>query len=755
MVNGFQSVRAYGPPSPFGGRVGVRGRIALAHKRRRALLLTLALSPKGRGEVATHFLRNFSPLMPILHMAGDQRVQVVLMRSPKGWQTLLIVTALCLGARESQAGVPQVIHPRTGVAIGWATPTQIPAIFDAGPLGQLDAATAREFVEALMGVWEEVAGAEVGFVSQGQLATDITAENLSEVLDGTVCADNAATDNPSMQRGESPIIFDHDGSIIELLAGKGASRKIVGKSGIRCYRGTLDNPQAATQAFLILNGLFIDGDDEVPDLDLNLYAGIILHELGHFIGLHHSMVNETIYQDVLLGKRDVADSRFVPVMYPLVLPPSVAATVLKPDDVAAVTALYPTAATRGRLGRVRGVVTDGFGNGLRGANVVARRQDDPRCQAVSAIAGRSCAPLLDTAGAVSVVGEFCDGDDAAQGGYQIEGLSAGAYSVEVSEIVAAGGARDNMFPRATPLLLPGPAEYYNEDDQAFEDADLRSMIHVAAGGTVDAIDVVVGGNDSRRKSLPVEQYDAADDVASGDCALDPVDYGEWLHVVTGSGANLSGTPATVTGGSDLPSVARSNGCSLVPGTPRTTTDAPMGWLCGIALSVWAVWRGRRPVQALCLIGAVAVPVLGHSSTYLPLSLGELTAQAGDIVYGECLRRESVAGRQGISVTQVTYRVSRRIKGSPGYAAWLTSRTFTFRVTDADEAATCAPGQHELLFLYPASAWGYTSVVGGAQGRWPVMRGARGRAHVLTPTQGRVALPTLLAQLRHLIEQQAP
>ncbi|MBI4237861.1 MAG: hypothetical protein HY696_05515 [Deltaproteobacteria bacterium] len=705
--------------------------------------------------VTLDYLRNFFPPPPILHMTGEQRSQVVLMRMSGRWQTILIATVLVASARGGQAGVPQVIHPRTGAAIAWATPSSIPAIFDAGPLGLLDAATAREFVEALMGVWEEVSDASVGFVSQGQLAQDITADNLADVLDGTVCADNAPAGNASMRRGESPIIFDHDGRIIELLAGKGASRRIVGKSGIRCYRGTLDNPQAATQAFLILNGLFIDGQDDPPDLDINLYAGIILHELGHFIGLHHSMVNETIYQDVLLGKRNAADSRFVPVMYPLVLPSSEAATVLKPDDLAAVTALYPTAAASGRVGQVRGVVTDGFGNGLRGANVVARRQDDPLCHAVSAIAGRSCTPLRDMSGAVSVLGESCVGDDAAQGGYRVEGLLPGDYTIEVSEIVAAGGARDNMFPRSEPLLLPGPAEYFNVDDQALEDPDVRSIISVAAGAEVDAIDVVVGGNDSRRKSLPVADYEIADDVTAGACPLDPVDYGEWLHLVNGSDANIGGAPATVTGGTDGATLASTRGCSFVPDVPQTTGNARGWWLVGAALCGWGLWRKRRPVATLLAIGVLSAPAVGHSSTYLPLSLDDLVSQAGDIVYGECVRRQQVPGRHGFSVTEVTYRVVRRIKGAPAHTVGFSPARLTFRLAAAEDGAAFQPGRTDVLFLYPVSAWGYTSVVGGVQGQWRVTRDARGRATVSTPARNRVPLPTLLAELRHRVQRHAP
>lgn len=364
------------------------------------------------------------------------------------WACLILLAA----AVPAQAGVFESIHPVSGQPVRWLNPQEIPYFIDEGGLGQLNRQQASDLVEAMMAVWENEGGGALHFVNKGSIGVDVTSANLKDHVDTSVCADNISPKILSMVQGQSPIIFDTDGSIIDALSGPGASRKIVGKAAFRCFKGTLSDPKGVTQAFLILNGRFIDGLPDPIDLPINVYAGVILHELGHYIGLHHSMVNDELYAGVLNGTQSTEDSKYVPVMYPLILPNSIASTVLKPDDVAILRELYPV--SNEMLAKVSGTILAFDGSLVQSANVVARRTDDPLCQAVSGISGRECTPMLSANKEPSVLSETC-GNPKEVGDYVVRGLAPGKYTVEVSEIVDQGGARQNMFPKASGSDLPG------------------------------------------------------------------------------------------------------------------------------------------------------------------------------------------------------------------------------------------------------------------------------------------------------------
>lgn len=94
---------------------------------------------------------------------------------------------------------------------------------------------------------------------------------------------------------------------------------------------------------------------------------VVLHELGHFIGLGHSAIGET--ERTASGGRRVLGAGAV--MFPIALTPgSIADRVLQADDVAAATDLYGTEAGRGITGSIRGRIVKN-GRGVFGAHLVA------------------------------------------------------------------------------------------------------------------------------------------------------------------------------------------------------------------------------------------------------------------------------------------------------------------------------------------------------------------------------------------------
>lgn len=122
---------------------------------------------------------------------------------------------------------------------------------------------------------------------------------------------------------------------------------------------------------------------------------------------------------------------------------------------------------------------------------------------------------------------------------------------------------------------------------------------------------------------------------------------------------------------------------------------------------------------------------------LPLSLRQMTDQAGKIFVGRCQEISTDLDEQGIPSTYIRLKVLEAIKGVSAGSTVLVKQYGTplHRLSVAEgekaivpfsspsSAIALKPGEESLLFLYPESRLGFTSPVGLGQGKFMIRPGA--------------------------------
>jgi len=171
--------------------------------------------------------------------------------------------------------------------------------------------------------------------------------------------------------GQNPIIYDANGDIINLFFG-GQSDLIGGFATSIFFVGG----SAFIEGFAVINGSLL------PGLDQTKTSLIVAHEIGHFIGLDHSLldVEEDLTQDsngVLLTACITKAPDQYPLMYPVVCRDTIS---LHQDDITSVATLYPSATINQQMGQITGnfIQNDTNGNtAILGANIWVQSTTPP------------------------------------------------------------------------------------------------------------------------------------------------------------------------------------------------------------------------------------------------------------------------------------------------------------------------------------------------------------------------------------------
>lgn len=382
---------------------------------------------------------------------------------------VLLLVALLLGClkftQPVQAGTALAITP-SGNAVTWRAGTTITYHVDQGSLGTLSNAQAVALVDELFGLWRNVSSASLSLQNAGALPVDVTSANYTSYR----------TNNNA--DAYHPVIFDTDGTITDAVFGAGASDFTAGFSGPGWMVGGLSDGEIV-DASAVLNAKFlVSGYGTLTE-----FKAIMLHEFGHFLGVGHSQTNvgPAFDREVLFN-----NNHTLPIMFPISLGDR--PVELTWDDKAQITRLYP-GASAGSYGKISGRVLLADGSTpFQGANVVARRVDDPLIVAVSAVSGF----LYRGTGTNASRGTL---NAAHQGYFEIAGLPAGNYTVEIEPIHPGFISGSSVGPLDPPVDLPGPAEYYSGAGESNSDTSASAaVIAVATGQTVNNVDVILNNS---------------------------------------------------------------------------------------------------------------------------------------------------------------------------------------------------------------------------------------------------------------------
>ena len=378
------------------------------------------------------------------------------------------------------AGNPFRVNPVSG-PLTWQN-NVAPFNTDQGPLGILDNAAATQIVLDGFAAWEGVPTAS------------LTAQNLGPImLNGApVDVDGGNWMQILFQLdGQSPVIYDHDGSIMDALG-------IGGFAGFSIGEFVTGDIQHYFERAIVLNGRDVDANGPFTPTG---WRNLVAHEEGHHVGLAHSVVNA---QAFFFGE-PILGLPFPPVssletMYPFLHVSLDVQASPHVDDISILSVLYPAPGFETSTGAIRGNILEAdFVTPLRGANVTVRNLADPFNDAVSNISGSFDFPFP---------GFFPD--STITGFYSADGLTDGAsYSVAISDIITGGFSSPIVSP------LPGPEEFYNglneSNDPGLDIPSQLSPVIAQAGVPVGGIDLIINAAASIRIVDDPDVLDPPDD----------------------------------------------------------------------------------------------------------------------------------------------------------------------------------------------------------------------------------------------------
>jgi hypothetical protein len=327
----------------------------------------------------------------------------------------------------------------------WTT-SSVPVVVDNGPTDFLASA------QTAINTWNNVSTAKDVFGTVTRASGDFTAANF-ETAWGI------------MGDGKVEIVIDEDGSIIKQI--------------LKADTGILNGKAIFLKEVVGAQGVISDGYVVVNFSRSNFdRLSTLIHELGHLQGLAHSSVgmhNSGTFATEALDRINLSS---VPTMHPFSVGTSTIRQTLEPDDIAAISELYPEPTFSTSFASIEGTVTEcGSTEGITGANVRAVNISNPNIQLT----------------------RFTGYDGNESGRFRINGLPPGSYRLLIEPMGANNLTISNNFGEPPVRQeIKFQTEYYNppdEDSCTEELPDTAVNIPVSAGGIATDKNFKAGGAD--------------------------------------------------------------------------------------------------------------------------------------------------------------------------------------------------------------------------------------------------------------------
>jgi len=435
-------------------------------------------------------------------------------------RTLLcaILFALCLAAN---AGGPLLIgSPSFGVdgqPFVWNNSQPVQYRVDTGTLGALSNTTAIADLTNAFSSWTQLPTVALSTANAGPIL-GVTNGHVATVADFNSVVGSCNNGD------QSPMVFDSNGTLFSQLVGDAS---VIG----------FTSPCKLSPDGHILSAMSVfTGGSNLTETQQNQ---VMLHELGHFFGLDHSLPGTNPCGT------STADLAALPIMYYELT----SQTGLTSDDKAWISWLYPSNTFNSVYGTITGLVlfSDGQSN-VQDTLVSAHpamsgtAAGEDRSQAWSSISGfrftgnpgqpytanyLACTPA--SACPHGFYGNNVDGDTfgsrnpALLGWFEIP-VPAGSYAIEVGSLYG-GGAIGPINPAITP---PGPGEYWNAHESA-TDANFSTIdctvsrqldyVTVQAGQITPNINIILDNTPPTFDIFEGPQSPSASLVAPGPSAL--------------------------------------------------------------------------------------------------------------------------------------------------------------------------------------------------------------------------------------------